>query len=218
MNTTFTPRGRLVFLDDDPSGPWLNYFRKNRTWGPPYSGKCNFPLRSFVPERVDGLIVAQKNLGYTSIVSSALRLHDQSMAVGQAAGAIAASALVNIVRPRELPYDREKLLALQESICSSLDGGAPASIWPFADLDPRHPAYTAINMLGVTGALPHRPDETTFLADDIATEEWRDDVVARSLSQRVPADPLEMPESEMTRGEFATLWWGADPIYTRKAI
>lgn len=201
----FHPTGRR-FLED-PSGPWLNYFRDGRTWGPPYSGKSNFPLRSFVPEKIDGLIVAQKNLGYTSLVGSALRLHDQSMAVGQAAGAIAATVITEKTSPRELPYDRARLLALQEALCSSIDQGTPASIWPFSDIAPHHPAYTAANMLAITGALPQDPRETSFDADQPAAEDWRDEVIERSLAIREYTELPQLNNAPATRGEFAVAWW-----------
>jgi len=204
----FHPTARH-FLDGDPAGPWHSKFRKNRTWGPPYSGRSTFPIRSMIPETMDGLLVAQKNLGYSSLVSSALRLHDQSMAVGQAVGAVAAVSLLEEVAPREIPYKRHLISQVQEGVCARLDGGQPATLWPFGDLDPEHPAFVAVNLLGVRGALPHRPDVVEFRADDPANAEWRQEVVGRSLlTKRFESAPA-IPEGAMTRGAFATAWWEA---------
>ena len=98
---------RREFLDAGRTDvPWTTAFRPGRTWGPPYSGRALFPARSVVPERVDGLLGAQKNLGYSSIVSSAVRLHDQSVAIGQGVGALAALSLDEQVAPRAVPEDR----------------------------------------------------------------------------------------------------------------
>lgn len=217
----FHPTGRK-FLDGDPAGPWQNYFREGRTWGPPYSGRSTFPVRSMVPESTDGLLVAQKNLGYSSLVSSALRLHDQSMAVGQAVGAVAAVSLLEDVKPRQIPYDRTLISMVQEAICARLDGGQPATLWPFGDLDPEHPAFIAVNLLGVRGALPHGPEEVEFRADEPAAPEWRDAVVERSLATKQYDSAPQPPEGDLTRGEFARQWWDRiqdlpDVPYTRQS-
>ena len=217
----FHPTGRK-FLDGDPAGPWHNYFREGRTWGPPYSGRSTFPIRSMVPEKIDGLLVAQKNLGYSSIVSSALRLHDQSMAVGQAVGAVAAVSLAEGVQPRAIPYDRALISKVQEALCARLDGGQPATLWPFGDLDPAHPAFEAVNLLGVRGALPGGPGDVEFRPEDPATPEWRAALVEASLATKQYVEAPEPPEGDLTRGEFARRWWGAiqalpDVPYTRQS-
>jgi hypothetical protein len=201
----FHPTGRR-FLDDDPAGPWQNYFREGRTWGPPYSGRSTFPLRSLIPEKMDGLIVAQKNLGYTSLVGSALRLHDQSMAVGQAAGAAAAVALIEDVEPRTLPYDRARLTRIQEALAAPARG-TPAVLWPFADLAPDHPAYPAANMLAVQSALSLAPDEVHFEPDASASREWGKAVIKNSLAIREVEDPPAPPDGDLTRAEFVVAWW-----------
>ena len=82
-----------------------------------------FPLRSLTREKLDGLVAAQNNLGFSSIVSSAVRLHDASMGIGQAAGACAAASLKRAVQPREIPFNREYLIGLQYAIVSKLDNG-----------------------------------------------------------------------------------------------
>ena len=69
------------------------------------TGRAVFPLRSLVPLRIEGLLGAQKNLGYTSIVGSSCRLHDQSVAIGQAAGAVAAVSLKQNVAPIRIAFD-----------------------------------------------------------------------------------------------------------------
>jgi len=199
----FHPTKR-VFIDGDPAGPWINEFRPNRTWGPPYSGLSQFPLRSLVPVKINGLLGAQKNLGYSSIVSAAVRLHDQSMAIGAASGAVAAVSLSARVEPREIPWSRKLLSQVQAGLCRRLDGGVPQLLWPFRDVEPEHPAFEAINRLAVRGALPIKPRETTFQPDAPANEAWKQEVLA--MTQAGLTEPL--PEalrssSSVTRGEFA---------------
>jgi hypothetical protein len=200
---------RRVFLDNgNTAGPWICDFRKGRRWGPPYSGLSLFPLRSLVPEKIDGLLGCQKNLGYSSIVSSAVRLHDQSMAIGTAAGGVAAIALEPNVDARAIPYDRRLLGQLWDGLCRRYEGGVPHALWPFRDMAPEHPAFVAVNQLAMRGALPLTPRETTFRPDAVATREWMDAVVRLSLAGKVAQNfKLVLPADETTRGDFAQLWW-----------
>jgi len=200
---------RREFLDNGNSaGPWRSAFRKGRFWGPPYSGPSLFALRSLIPLEMDGLLAARKNLGYSSIISSAVRLHDQSMAVGQASGAAAAIALRHHVPPRVIPFDRSKLVELQTAIVSRNDHGQPSCLWPYRDLDPAHPAYTAINMLAVQKCLPQQAEETAFRPDAPATPEWMKQTILKTRDQ---IDPSDFDESgllaEETRGDFAFALW-----------
>ncbi|MBI1314331.1 FAD-dependent oxidoreductase [bacterium] len=203
---------RREFLDDgNPAGPWRAAFRKGRTWGPPYSGLSQFPLRSLVPEKIDGLLGCQKNLGYSSIVSSAVRLHDQSMAIGAAAGAVAAVAVTRDCRPREIPYDRGLLGEVWSGLCSRIDGAVPNTLWPFRDLEPGHPAFEAANLLAVRGSLPVHPRKAEFKPDEAATLEWKVEAVRLTLATKQPPAGFEILELDgaETRGEFARRLWAA---------
>jgi len=196
------------FLTGERSGPWQATFRPLRNWGPPYSGKATFPLRSLIPKRVDGLLAAQHNLGFSSIVSSALRLHDHSMAIGQAAGAAAAVSLERNVPPRAIPFDRQLLTAVQRGLCRRGEEAQPAMLWPFRDLAPEHPAFVPANLLAATGGLPLGPSDVDFQAAEPASSEWREQVVQLSLRTREAAGAKpSVPRGEMTRGEFVIAWW-----------
>ncbi|MEZ6065795.1 MAG: FAD-dependent oxidoreductase [Planctomycetaceae bacterium] len=158
---------RREFLDEGRTdGPWTTAFRAGRTWGPPYSGRCLLPLRSLVPVEVNGLLGGQKNLGYSSIVSSALRLHDQSMAIGQAGGAIAAVALRHGKEPRELTYDRNLLCEVWGGLATRGDAAddavEPVMLWPFRDLEPDATCFVAVQQLAARRMLPVGPARSTF--------------------------------------------------------
>jgi hypothetical protein len=219
----FHPTKREFLADGDRTEPWRCGFRPGRTWGPPYSGPSLFALRSLIPAKMDGLLGAQKNLGYSSIVSSAVRLHDQSMAIGQASGACAALALRENIQPREIPFNRSRLMALQRSIASKHDDGQPAALWPFRDLAPSHPAFTAVNILAVQGCLPLHSDEVAFNADQPASKKWIADVVKLTGRQMKSTwQPSEPTAESPTRGEFAIRWWaivrdGPWKPYSRKS-
>ena len=205
---------RRDFLDEgDPAGPWRAAFREGRTWGPPYSGLSQFPLRSLVPEKIDGLLGCQKNLGYSSIVSSAVRLHDQSMAIGTGVGAVAAIAVKHGCEPGELPYDREMLSEVWAGLCSRTDGAVPNTLWPFRDLQPEHAAFEAANLLAVRGGVPVHPRRADFLPDAAATPEWKAEVAELTLATKQMSSGFEIAEFKLgrteTRGEFVQRLWDA---------
>ncbi len=203
----FHPTGRRFLRRGDRSGPWLGYLKPLRRWGPPYSGRSQFPARSLVPRKLDGLLGAQKNLGYSAVVASALRLHDQSMAVGQAAGAVAAVAWKHRRRAREVAGDRRLLAEVWAGLCSWTLEGVPAVLWPFGDLEPEHPAFVAVNQLAVRHVLPLGADQIDFKPGEPAEPEWRKEVLKRlqrvKQIDRLPA----VPRHVRTRGEFARWVW-----------
>ena len=201
----FHMTGRM-FLSEDRGGPWASYFKPGRSWRT-QSDRAVFPLRSLIPKRIDGLVGAQKNLGYSSIVSSAVRIHDQSIAIGQAAGALAAVSLEAGAQPRAVPHDLNLLSLVQKGLAARLDGGTPAMLWPFRDIAPDHPAYSAVNLLAAHQLLPLAPTEVDFRPGERASEEWRGAVIERS-KRRFPEAP-SAPTGDLTRGQFARQWWDA---------
>ena len=63
-------------------------------------GAFTIPFESFIPESMDGLIAAEKNLSQTRLVNGGTRLQPSTMRTGQAAGAIAAIAAKENLQPR----------------------------------------------------------------------------------------------------------------------
>ena len=138
--------------DDDQSGPWIDYEKPGRHTRF-VSDRAVFPLRSLIPEQMDGLIGAQKNIGNSSIVSAAIRLHDQGIHVGQAAGALAAVCLKEAIDPRDVPLVLYHLEKVREALCGGTQG-EPMLLWPFRDLATDHPGFVAINRLTAQGVIP----------------------------------------------------------------
>jgi hypothetical protein len=66
------------------------------------SGPFLIPIESLIPEKVDGLLAAEKNISQSRMVNSATRLQPISMLIGQAAGALAAIAASQNVQPRHV--------------------------------------------------------------------------------------------------------------------
>ena len=196
----FHRTGRTYLKSEGPSGPWIDYHKPNRHTKF-ISDRCVFPLRSLVPVEMDGLLGGQGNIGVSSIVSAALRLHDQRIHVGQAAGATAAVSLRTGIQPREFPYSREQLEAVRHALCGEVEGAVPLLIWPFRDLDAGHPAFVPVNRLAALDLLPLGIRDVDFRPDDPAEPAWMAEIASRSRLK------LEAVASDFkTRGEFCRAW------------
>ncbi len=78
-------------------------------------GCCPFrlPLGALLPQRVENLLPACKNLGATHITNGALRLHPVEWNIGEAAGALAAFCIREGVAPPAVRADPRRLAAFQ---------------------------------------------------------------------------------------------------------
>ena len=215
----FHPTARS-FHTGPSDGTWHATFRGKRGFANGGSGRATFPLRSLVPESIDGLVVAQKNLGYSSIVSSALRLHDQSIAIGQAAAAAAVVAKNHAVEVREIPWSSSLMSEVWNGLLVPGDGAPPLILWPFSDVDTFHTAFVAINQLAVRKLLGTAPAELDFQADSAPSQAWLDSLltIARERGYSPPTEIFDTIPS--TRGGAAIKLWDAlstqpEPAWTR---
>ncbi len=70
------------------------------------SGNFQIPFETLVPEKVDGLLAAEKNISVSRLVNGATRVQPVTMLTGQAAGVIAALAAKSTTQPRNInPHD-----------------------------------------------------------------------------------------------------------------
>lgn len=76
------------------------------------------PLGALLPQRVENLLPAAKNLGVTHITNGCYRLHPVEWNIGEAAGALVAYALNKKVRPRAVREKKDLLAEFQEGIRS----------------------------------------------------------------------------------------------------
>lgn len=166
FNIDFHPTKR-IFLNDDNTGPWAHIHSSYRHWGT-HTDRAGFPLRCLVPVRFDGLLGAGKNLGYTSIVSSAVRLHGHGMMAGQAAATVAAVALNEKRTPREIAARMESVRKVQsllvEPEVDRFTGQRPPGVllWPYQDLPTDANCFTAVNELSVRAVLVGSPGQQDF--------------------------------------------------------
>lgn len=197
----FHRTGRTYLKQEGSKGPWIDYHKPNRHTQF-ISDRSTFPLRSLIPESIDGLLGAQGNVGVSSIVSAAIRLHDQRIHIGQAAGATAAICLRERIRPRDVPYSRKHLESVRHALCGEVADAAPLLLWGYRDLPADHAAFVAINRLAALGVLPIERRSVDFHANQPATREWSAQVVKLG---RVSSRLFE--GESMTRAEFCRRVW-----------
>ncbi len=199
----FHDTGRAYLTSEGNSGPWTHYEKPGRGVHN-LSDRSVFPLRSLIPEEMDGLIGAQGNVGFSSIVSAAIRLHDQRIHIGQSAAAIAATSLKHQIEARAVAASNNFLEEVRHALCGGTEG-TPILLWPYRDLPADHPAFVAINRLAARGIFPTIREEVDFLPDAPAVPEWCRSVLENCTGYSLKA----MPQSDATstRGDFARQLW-----------
>jgi FAD dependent oxidoreductase len=79
---------------------------------------CPFeiPLGALIPQRVENLLPAGKNIGTTHITNGCYRLHHVEWNVGEVAGALAAHCLARRTTPRAVRNDARRLTEFQRDL------------------------------------------------------------------------------------------------------
>lgn len=138
----------------------------------PGVGPFQIPLESFIPETVDGLLVAEKNLSVTRLVNGAIRFQPSTMITGQAAGAIAAIAAQQHAQPREIAPIR-----VQSAL---LDARVSLSLATFADVPREHPFWKHAQLVSIHGLMLGYGDGT-FGVDQLLTRRQLAVILVRSF-------------------------------------
>jgi hypothetical protein len=76
------------------------------------------PLGALIPQRVDNVLPACKNVGATHITNGCFRLHPVEWAVGEAAGALAAFCMHRRASPRSVRNSPKELAAFQAHLAA----------------------------------------------------------------------------------------------------
>jgi hypothetical protein len=74
------------------------------------------PLGALIPERLENLVPACKNIGTTHITNGCYRLHPVEWNIGEAAGALAARAVTTKQPPRAIRNNAKLLEDFQASL------------------------------------------------------------------------------------------------------
>ncbi|MCE9565189.1 MAG: FAD-dependent oxidoreductase [Planctomycetes bacterium] len=168
FNIDFHPT-RRKFLDGRNSGPWQFVHTANRNWHTD-TDRAMLPLRSLVPVEVDGLLGSSKNIGVTSLVSAAVRVHGQMVLCGQAAGTVAAVCLKDGKQPREIARDWKCVRDVQRLLVRPPGGAPGVLLWPYHDLGTDDQHFESVNHLAVRGIWPGDADSLDFRPHDVVTK------------------------------------------------
>lgn len=182
FNIDFHPT-RRKFLTADRNGPWQYVHTDSRGWHTD-TDRAVFPLRGLVPVEMNGLLGCGKNIGVSSVVQSALRLHGQMMLVGQASATVAAQCLRDNLQPRELAASPKLWRQVQQTLVRGC-GGPGVILWPWQDLTPEDLPFEAANMLAVRGIWQADADSVFFQKDKPVTRRE----LARALARLCPSLP-----------------------------
>lgn len=206
FNIDFHPTKR-IFKNDDPRETWTLVHTPLRNWSTD-TDRAMLPLRSLVPKSLDGLILAGKNLGVSSVVQSAVRLHGHGMLAGQAAATTAFVSLSESVPPRHLATDMDSVRQIQQQLLASRDVVTKQSppgvlIWPYHDVPPTADYFAAANWAAITGVYVPNDRVPDFDADrEVSIAEIKQ---ANARAQELKLDrvaPLEESLRPKTRREL----------------
>ncbi len=163
FNIDFHPT-RRKFLTSGPdakAGPWQFVHTASRNWHTD-TDRAMLPLRSLVPIERDGLIGSSKNIGVSSLVSSALRVHGQMVLCGQASGTLAWLCLRENLQPRDVASNWLLIRELQHRLVRSVNGAPGVLLWPYHDLSPEDLHFEAVNLLAARGIWPGDAESLDF--------------------------------------------------------
>lgn len=158
-------------------------------WG---GGPFQVPFEVFVPETVDGLLFAEKNLSMSRLANGATRLQPITMMTGQAAGALAALAAQRGIPPRQIrPLDVQVAL---------LDAGCVLSVFNPPDVPATHPYWKALQLALVHEIIGYAGSK--FGVDDAIRAGDAAYVVQNAFGIAPVVSDLD---ALATRGEFAQM-------------
>jgi hypothetical protein len=130
----------------------------------PPSKPYQIPMGALLSENVENLLAASKNIGTTHITNGAYRVHPTEWAVGSAAGAVAAAAVRQRVRPKEIAESRERLRELQREL---IGAGQPLE-W-FEDVTLNSPHFESAQRAAILGLIDLRIDSLKFAPEEELT-------------------------------------------------
>jgi hypothetical protein len=118
----------------------------------PDNAPFQIPFETLIPEKADGLVVAEKSISVSHIVNGCSRLQPVVMLIGQAAGVIAALSVLEGKQPRNLEVAKvqEKLLL------------AGCQLFPYRDLYNSDPAFSEAQLKALAGEFKDNKDFTYY--------------------------------------------------------
>lgn len=107
----------------------------------PDNAPFQIPIEVLIPEKTDGLVVAEKSISVSHIVNGCSRLQPVVMLIGQAAGALAALASKYSIQPRGVDYRDVQDVLLNEK----------CQLFPYIDVYGDDPDFIEIQKKALNG-------------------------------------------------------------------
>lgn len=159
-------------------------------------GLFQIPIGALIPEKVDGLLAAEKNISVSRIVNGSTRLQPVTMLTGQAAGALAAVSVREGVRPRDV-----RAIDVQSPL---LDARDRLSLYRFDDVPQDSVWWKGVELSMLYGYIDPASEVIYGVDNEMHWLEVRD-AVRRAFGR------MEFPQRKgfdlVTRGEFGA-WLG----------
>jgi hypothetical protein len=146
-------------------------------------GLFQVPVGVFIPEKIDGLLAAEKNISVSRIVNGSTRLQPVTMLTGQAAGAIAATAVIQKVQPRAL-----RVIDIQASLLSSK---SQLSLFTFKDVPSYSPSWPGVEASMLYEYMDPMSETVFGVYDEMHWVEVRDAFRRAFGIKKFPERPLE---------------------------
>jgi hypothetical protein len=146
---------------------------------PKGGGPIQVPFETFIPEKIDGFVPAEKNISQSRLVNGATRMQPSTMLMGQAAGTIAALSVKGNKQPRQLDP-----VAVQAEL---LRGGSTLVQRWHGDVPWGTPIWQATQLLSLHRVMD-RAGEVDKKADNLgATRPWgvNEPLTAKELASTV---------------------------------
>ena len=154
-------------------------------------GLFQIPMGVLIPEKVDGLLAAEKNISVSRIVNGSTRLQPVTMLTGQAAGALAAVAVHGEKQPREV-----RAIEVQSPL---LDARDRLSLYRFDDVPQDSVWWKGVELSMLYGYLDPASDVIYGVDNEMHWLEVRD--AMRRAFGRMEFPPREALDT-VTAGEF----------------
>jgi hypothetical protein len=143
-------------------------------------GSFQVPIETLVPESVDGLLAAEKNIGVSRLAQGAIRLQPIAMLTGEAAGVLAALSVQASVPPRQV-----RAVDVQKTL---LDGGHALSRFWYDDVPVSHLFWKGVQ-LASTHAIMVGTSTTHFDVDASLTRRQAAVVIGKLFGLDVSNPP-----------------------------
>jgi hypothetical protein len=154
------------------------------------------PLGALVPQKLNNLVAACKNIGTTHITSGAYRVHPVEWAIGEAAGVLASFCTAERLTPGGVVVSDDLVVAYQRRL---LARGAPIFWWSDVRFERDSRAFAAIQLLGIRGIFKGDGETLTFDPDGDFPQ------AAREEMNREQNRIFKWPSGPMTRAAAAVL-------------